>query len=353
MIRTPLLRRLAPLLASVCIASGTAQAAEFGNISINGYGHQSFLRASSNTWLGADSSGTVSDNVYALVVTANVDGKSKVWAQLASISGTSIDVHWFYLDRVLSDSLTVRAGKVLAPLGFYNDIIDARFLQQSTILPLLYQPDVDLIDEAYGGAGATWTMPLAGGRLDFDLYGGQIVEEPGATIVTKQKGLIGGRIDWRTPIDGLRLMLSASTKSLRVATDPEDTRKASMILSAGWQRDALDVKAEYGQIDSSMGGRSDTTKAFYLQAGYSLTDAWIPFVRYDVLHAPGHSSSDPATYQNGLSIGVTYRLNPNVAFRLENQFNSGYAAAVLSGETAAGQGQKTWQMLGASMAFIF
>ncbi|RPH43916.1 MAG: hypothetical protein EHM87_12205 [Burkholderiales bacterium] len=351
--RPSLLRGAAAALASLTLAGGAAHAAEFGNITINGYGNQSFIRTTDNAWLGADSSGSFKDNVFALVVTAKLDERSKIWSQLASISGSSIDVHWFYVDRTFGDQLTLRAGKVLAPLGFYNEYIDARFLQQSTILPLLYQPDTDLVDEAYGGLGGTWSTSLGGGKVDVDLYGGQIVEHAAVAALQKQKGLIGARIDWRTPIDGLRLMLSASTKKQLTIGDPDDTTKTSMIVSAGYDVGPLELKAEFGHIKNSMGGTDSTTSVGYLQAGYSLTDNWIPFARYDMLRAPGYDSADASTYQNTLALGITYRVNANLAFRLENHFNTGYGAAALSGETAAGQGQKTWQMLAASVAFIF
>jgi hypothetical protein len=347
------LRGAIAALALGAIAGAPAVAAEFGNITINGYGHQSFIRTTQNTWLGADSDGAFKDNTLALVVTAKLDERSKFWAQLTTISGSSIDPHWFYVDRQFTDRLTVRAGKVLAPLGFYNEFIDARFLQQSTILPGLYQPDTDLVDEAYGGVGATYVVPAGSGRVELDLYGGQIIEHASVANQLKQKGLIGGRIDWRTPWDGVRLMLSASTKSQQMVGDPTDIRKNSMILSAGWNPGAWDLKAEYGRIDRSMGGSSTATEAFYLQAGYALTDQWIPFARYDVVRAPGYDSADPATYQNTVALGVTYRVNSGVALRLENHFNSGYAQAALSGETPAGTGRKSWQALAASIAFIF
>ncbi|MEN9317327.1 MAG: hypothetical protein RIS35_3720 [Pseudomonadota bacterium] len=349
----PFLRRAAAAIAATSLIAGSAVAAEFGNVSINGYGHQSFIRNAANTWLGADADGSFKENVLALVVTAKLDDRSKFWAQLASISGSSIDPHWFYVDRQMTDRLTLRAGKVLAPLGFYNEFIDARFLQQSTILPALYQPDTDLVDEAYGGVGGTYAVPAGAGRFELDLYGGQIVEHASAAGQQKQKGLIGGRVDWRTPWDGLRLMLSASTKTQRLANDPDDTRKTSMILSAGWNPGAWDLKAEYGRIDRSMGGESGTTQAFYLQAGYALTDQWVPFARYDVLRAPGYDSGNAATYQDTVALGVTYRVSSNVALRLENHFHSGYAQAALSGGTASGSGQKSWQTLAASLMFIF
>lgn len=348
----PIPCRAALAAVALTLAAGAAQAADVGNLSINGYGHQSFVRNSANRWLGADSSGSFTDNALALVVTARLDERSKFWAQLASISGSSIDAHWFYVDRQMSDRLTLRAGKVLAPLGFYNEFIDARFLQQSTLLPALYRPDTDLVDEAYGGIGGTYGVPLPSGRLDVDLYGGQIAEHASAAA-QKQKGLIGTRLDWRTPVDGLRLMVSASTKTQRLETDPDDTRKTSTILSAGWTPGAWDLKTEYGRIARSMGGQESTTDVWYVQAGYTLTDQWIPFARYDRLRAPGYDASNPATYQNTVAVGVTWRMNSNVAFRLENHFHSGYGQAVLTGETPAGDGRKTWQTLAASVAFIF
>ena len=347
----PSLKRLA--LVSALLGCGAASAADFGNLTLNGYGHQSFLRNTENTWLGADRDGSFKENTFALVLTAKLDDRSKFWAQLATLNGSSIDPHWFYVDRQVNDRLTVRAGKVLAPLGFYNEFIDARFLQQSTVLPALYQPDTDLVDEAYGGVGGTYVVPAGSGRVELDLYGGQIVEHASIAASVKQKGLIGGRVDWHTPWDGLRLMVSAATKQQRMEGDPDDTRKTSYILSAGWNPGAWDLKAEYGRIERKMGAEKGTTEAYYLQAGYALTDAWIPFARYDVVRTPGHDASNPATYQNTWGVGVTYRIDSNVALRLENHFHSGYGQASLSGETPAGTGQKTWQTLAASVLFIF
>jgi hypothetical protein len=148
-------------------------------------------------------------------------------------------------------------------------------------------------------------------------------------------------------------MASIAQKKQLVDGDPADTTKNISILSAGWNVGRWDLKAEYGRIAASMNGLTSTTTASYVQAGYSISDSWVPFARYDVLRAPGYDSSNPATYQNIVALGVTYRLNANVAFRLENHFNSGYGAAVLSDETQAGRGTKTWQTLLASVAFIF
>ncbi len=345
---------------AVAVAAATlsapAVAADFGNISINGYGHVLYLKPSANTYLGADKDGSFKDNLFSLVVTAQLDTKSKVWAQITSINGSSFDAHWFYIDRILSDNLTVRAGKVLAPLGFYNEFIDARFLQQSSVLPLLYQDPSDLVTESYGGAGMTWSQSTGAGRVALDLYGGQIVEHGNASAgaSTKQKSLVGGRIDWNTPIDGLRLMVSATSKKQQEPNTTVDVSKTGTIFSVGYRMDKLDFKGEYGILSRSVsGGPSDKLKTGYLQAGYDLTDKWVAFARYDTLRAPGYSSSDDSTYQNDIALGVTYKWNSNLSMRLEHHTYKGYAAPVLGGEVVAGQGKKDWNMIGASVNFIF
>lgn len=346
-------RRAAGAGALALLAAGPAAAAEFGNITITGYGHQSYVRSSANQFLGGDKTGSFKDNIFSTVWSAKLDDRSRLWAQLTANSGEAINVDWFYIDRQLTDSTVIRAGKVLQPIGFYNEIIDARFLHKSTVLPLLYQPDTDLVDEAYGGVGVGHTMSLGKGQATFDLYGGQIVEHAAVAADQRQKHLLGVRADWRPDIDGLRLMVSAADKKQRVVTDAADTTKRSYLVSAEYRTGDWEVRAEGGSIDRKLAGVSDKTRVWYLQTGYDINERWQAFVRYDDLRAPGFDASDASTYQRTVAVGGTWRINSNISFRLEQHFNKGYAAPVLSGETAAGTGKTDWQLFAASVNFIF
>lgn len=347
-------KRQAVLAAAVCLAfqAGSASAVEVGGLNIHGYGHSMYLKPSANRYLEADKDGSFRDNTFALVLSANVAARTKVWAQLASINGSSLDVHYAFVDHALNDDLNVRAGKVLLPIGFYNEIIDARFLQRSGVLPMLYQGATDLVDEAYGGVGLSYAKSVGAGKLTADGYGGQIVEHA-AAAGSKQKSLFGGRLEYRTPIEGLRVMLSAASKRQQLAPATPDITKRTALLSAEYRLDQWDFKAETGRLNRTGYGAEQTTKVYYLQAGYDINDTWSAFVRNEGLQAPGYSSSDPATYQKSVGLGVTYKINSGVSLRLEHHFNKGYGMAVLTDETPAGQGKEKWQMFGASVNFIF
>jgi hypothetical protein len=347
-------RRLVALLAAIgaTLTVGTAQALEVGGLEIHGYGHQMYLKTTANKFLAADRDGSFRDNILALVLSAGIAERTKLWAQLASVNGESMSAHYFYIDHAVNDDLNVRLGKVLLPIGFYNEIIDARFLQRSGVLPMLYQPATDLVDEAYGGAGVSYGKSLGAGRLTVDGYGGQIVEHASAAS-GKQKSLVGGRLQYRTPIEGLRVMLSGASKRQQENGATGDVAKKSTLLSLEYRRDHWELKSEIGQIRRSGLGTDQTTRVSYVQAGYDFSDTWSAFVRNDSLQAPGYSASDPATYQKSLGLGVTYKLNSGVSLRVEHHFNKGYGMAVLTDETAAGQGKEKWQMLGASVNFIF
>lgn len=347
-------RQAAGLVGTLALlAAVPSAAADFGNISVNGYGHQMYARTSANEYLGADRSGSFKDNIFSMVWSAKLDDRSRLWAQITSLSGESLAAHWFYVDRQLTDATVIRAGKVLQPIGFYNEIIDARFLQKSSVLPLLYQPDTDLVDEAYGGVGVGHTVKAGKGEAIIDLYGGQIVEHASVAATQRQKHLLGARVDWRTGVDGLRLMGSVADKKQQVQGDPADTTKRSLLLSAEYRTGDWELRGEAGSIDRKLAGVSAKTRVWYAQAGYDINDRWQVFTRYDDLRAPGFDSADASTYQRTVAVGGTWRINSNIAFRLEQHFNKGYAAPVLSGATAAGSGKTDWQLLAASVNFIF
>jgi hypothetical protein len=334
-------------------ASMPAMALDANVLDIHGYGHQLYLQTSKNAYLGADKDGSFQDNLLALVVTASVAPKTKVWAQITANSGESFNADWFYVDHTFDANWSMRIGKALLPVGFYNEIVDARLLQKSSVLPLVYQPDTDLVDEAFGGVGGTWTKDTSAGRLNVDAFGGHIVEHAAVASSQKQKGLVGFRIDYAPPIEGLRLMVSAAAKTNRENTATADTKKNYALLSAEWARNNLDLKAEYGRTRSSTADQVENVTVYYVQAGYDLNDAWSVFGRYDSLSAPALSAISAANSQKTFAAGVTYKLNGNISLRLENHFNKGYAAAVMSGEVAAGAGRERWNLMGASVNFIF
>lgn len=349
-------RRLAKAIGMAFLAVGVqsaAHAVDVGDrLEIHGYGHQGYLQSRDNTYLKADNKGTWDYNALALVFTAKIDDKSKVWAQLHSTSEqTRLD--WAYVDFQLTGNLTGRAGQIKMPFGLYNEIRDIKFLQLSTLEPMLYQKASEMIDESFRGISAIYDHSVGSGSLSWDAYLGQETdwEGTGAETGRKFRLIVGGRATYKPPLEGLKFMASAyNSKVEDTAPLPlANGNKKAWALSADYTNNNFDVKAEYGKKKFF----NEESKTYYVQAGYTFAEKWTPFVRYDYITTDVAEKTDPAHYQKAKVLGLNYKINNNIAVRLENHWNKGYALPVASKEVTAGAGKTDWNMFVASINFIF
>jgi len=331
--------------------AGVAQAAELGGVEIHGYGNQNYLRSPSLPYKLSDGQrDSFDETTVALLFVAPLDEKSKVWTQI-HMTQEKIRLDWAFVDYQLTGSLMGRLGRIKLPLGLYNEIIDAKFLQLSTEAPFLYQEAVGLTAEAYQGLGLVYDLRAAGGDMSLDFFLGQPSrdeEEPALT----PKRLVGGRLTYKTPLPGLRVMASAYRSSVQDATDPLNPVPVSQrawILSGEYKTETIDLKSEYGASKSGDAQRN----AWYVQGGYNLSESWQPFVRYDQLVTDKAQKSDPSYYQKSVVLGLNYKVSSSLSIRAENHFNRGYALPVASENVAAGSGKTSWNFMTASVNFIF
>src|SRR5262249_33602750 len=142
------------------------------------------------------------------------------------IGNYSAKLDWFDLDYHYRDFLGFRAGRTKIPFGLYNETSDVDAARVPILLPesvypvtnrdyLLAQTGVELYGLVrLGGAGA----------IEYRTYGGTIYLDPslGATSRTTYTNLsvpyiLGGRLMWQAPVDGLQL--GASAQTLRIDFD--------------------------------------------------------------------------------------------------------------------------------------
>jgi hypothetical protein len=348
--KQPVHRHVAIALAGIVALAGATTAAADGfsdRIDFHGFGYQSYLQSSKNTYLGADSKGTFDENSFNLVVTAKLDEKSKLWAMIDTDSDGA-RLGWAFVDYSVNDNFVLKAGQSKEPWGWYNEIFDARYLQMSTVVPHMYADAADMRDEAYRGAGLSYSMDAGAGRLSFDAYTGApvVLNSDASAAAEKTYGLIGGVATWTTPVNGLRFRVSGFTHDRKV--DGIVTREKSVVGGVEYVADNWDFKSEYAHRSSD-----STVSSYYVQAGYTFADRWTPFGRYDYIVTDKSLKSDPSYYQKTMVIGLDYKVNSYFSVRVENHFNKGYALPVASGEVEAGAGNDKWNMFGASVNFIF
>jgi hypothetical protein len=327
----------------------TAFAIESEDISIHGYGHQSYLHSADNTYLKADSQGTWTDNDLALLFTAKIDDKSKIWMQLYG-SSDKIRLDWAFVDYQLSNNLTAKVGQIKTPIGLYNEIRDIRFLQVTSLQPLMYQEGVDIMHEAYNGVAFVYKHGLGNGSLTWDVYGGQEVDFEGSTSV-KNRRLTGGRVTYKTPFNGLSFMLSAYRNNHQTIATLAQGAQKFLMFSVDYNNNDWNIKSEYANVDNELNNIKG--KSYYLQAGYTFAEKWTPYARYDYITTDNDQSADPSYYQNSNTLGLGYKINNSINMRVENHWNKGYAMPVASTEVTAGAGKTDWNMFAASVNFIF
>ncbi|HEY4187631.1 MAG TPA: hypothetical protein VGP07_21315 [Polyangia bacterium] len=188
---------------------------------------QGYIRTTRNNYLvHASTSGSFELTEIALNVTQPLTEQLRMGAQIftSQIGGAGdfkMQADWYYLDYRLADWLGVRAGRTKLPFGLYNEINDIDAARVPILLPQAVYPllnrDLLLAQtglELYGYLGLG-----AGGGVEYRLYGGTIFwptpsTPPGTTLVDHRVPyILGGRLMWDTPLEGLRL--GGSMQALR------------------------------------------------------------------------------------------------------------------------------------------
>ncbi len=349
------IKRVYPFIMTGICAVGLFTAAHAAGIELHGYGYQDYVQASKNSYLGADKKGTWDNNFLGLVGAVSLNDKSKLWAQLQASSTDQNRFTWFFVDYQFTNQLRGHIGRVKLPMGLYNEVIDAKNLQISQLEPSIYQGASDMMYDAYHGVGLDYDHDVGAGHLMWQVYAGNIYDYTFdiATADAQDRRTFGGRITYRTPVDGLRFMLTLNRVQMQVITngikDSTMRDEDRAILSASYVTDDYDLKAEYANHKRL----SVTSRGGYVQAGYYLNDKWKPYMRYDYFTTDKSQKSDPSYYQKTFMLGVEYKIGPSLSVRVEDHLNHGYALPVASEEVSAGAGENNWGLFVAGVNFVF
>jgi hypothetical protein len=335
---------------------------------VHGFGYQTYAQTNANTYNGADGKGSWDDNFLGLAASVTLSDKSKLWTQLEASGMDTTHFTWFFVDYQFTDRLRARVGRINLPMGLYNDFIDNKQLQVSELEPSLYQSAAHMVFDAYNGVGIDFDHRLGAGHLNWQVYGGNIVDDLAdvadfnnavniatltdtkpPTNILRNRGTAGGRVTYLSPVEGLKFMISANYVLAEKLSDRSTYDEHREIASLSYATDAYDIKAEYGN-HSLMGV---TSRVGYIQVGNIMIGKVMLYARYDNVVTDYDNRSDPSYYQKTVLLGLGYKLGPNVSVKVENHFNHGYALPVASGEVAARKGLDRWSMFAAGINFAF
>lgn len=130
-----------------------------------------------------------------------------------------VKLDWAFFEYRFNDNVSIKVGKVLIPLGIYNEIRDVGVLLPMYRAPFYPYGESNFVSKSVNGALLTFSFSkLAPWILKFDVYGGQheliewyILDNPlGGDPLTLLEpayhtNIFGSQLWLNTPIKGIRL----------------------------------------------------------------------------------------------------------------------------------------------------
>ncbi|MEP7052522.1 MAG: hypothetical protein ABJB12_19300 [Pseudomonadota bacterium] len=347
-------------------------------VEVHGFVSQGFIKTTANNYLAESKRGSFEFSEVALNFSKDLTDRMRVGMQLFShdlgpLGNYRTRFDWFYLDYRFWDWLGVRAGRTKLPFGLYNESSDIDAARVPILLPQSVYPvaNRDFL-LAQTGAELYGNVPLgAAGVLEYRVYGGTVFFDTAdaATRLTNVSVpyLIGGRLMWQTPLDGLQLGGSAQKLRLDAQVPADQVAQLQMsgalppgitgvlplripallgVGSAEYNAKDLLVAAEYSRWRSSVESpvpafatEASTSERFYLMSSYHVRPWFSPGLYYSVLFGdvgdrsghrpsslrPGAPPLGRGAYQHDLAVSLRFDVNPNWIVKVEGHRMHGTA----------------------------
>ncbi len=217
---------------------------------------------------------------------------------ISGVRSAEADLTYAYVDYMLMDSMTIRAGKFLVPFNVYNDrlyradvakLASPPFMNSGFIIPVKYSETGILL------RGLVDTGTAAG--LDWSVY---YVNGLGQNIDLMPDKAMGARVAVVTPV-GFEMGFSGYNMSV----DEWDESITMLGADVCYSYEGFEFRGEFvrQEIDTSIDG-------FYLQGAYAFLDRYEVVVRYD-----------EADEIDRTTLGANYKLTEDLTFRLAYEFS--------------------------------
>lgn len=388
--------RLVVLWVGLC--SGVAAASEFTDaIQVHGFAGQAYIYTTDNDFFGESSdNGDFDFTELGLNVSASLNSRLQLAGQVLSRRAGEGDKGSLRIDYGLADySLIsgpvsrwgVRVGRILNPLGFYNETRDMAFTRPSIFLPqsIYFDRTRDLAlssdgvhtygEYRTGGSEFFWQFGVAYPRVDNDeleraLLGGL---RPG-DLESDVSYL--GRILWEAGGGHIRVGLSAARVNIDYDPGKIDPFQAGsirfepLILSAQYNAEKWSLTTEYARrhfefdnfhplVDTTFTGESA-----YLQGVYRFARNWDALLRYDLLYTDRNDrNGNDFNSRTGLpafsrfakdwTFGLGWNINQAFLVRVEYHIVNGTAWLPAEDNPNPLSTEKRWEMFAFQASFRF
>jgi hypothetical protein len=355
-----LLRLASTLAVAVSLIASPAMAAEIGqeggllSLDVHAFAGQGFILTTSNNYLDPNTKhGSFQLSDVGINFTKNLD-KLRVGVQLFAqyfgpTGNYNARMDWFYLDYRHRDWLGFRTGRVKIPFGLYNEFNDVDSARVPILLPqsVYSVQNRNFLLAQTGGELYGFVKLGAGGALEYRAYAGTIFLDP-TTMGTSPYQvlnltvpfLVGGRILWEAPIDGLRL--GASVQGLRLDTQllsqmtQFDVRIPAILWvgSVEYAIHDLLLASEYSRwyvkADSSnpmLFPNSPVVESerAYAMVNYRANQWFQPGVYYSVLFPNINNREGRQNRQHDIAATLRFDINANWLVKLEGHYMMGTA----------------------------
>ncbi len=348
----------------ICLLPWQATAFDLGDIRLNGFVSQGYLKSSDNGFLADSEDGTFQFNEVGLTVNTQISDKLRLGAQLLSrdlgeVGNNDVRLDWGFGDYRFADYLGVRVGKVKLPLGLYNEGRDSDFLRPMVLLPQsIYNENQRDMLVAYQGAGLYGNLASeTAGDLDYHLFYGTtnmpddalmlkilrnafsnvsagLGGSPVTDVEEEDSTLYGGALVYNTPLEGLRLGGSYLNSKNDFQAELADLSRGEgrteinnhFVVSLEYINPYFGLVAEYMEMDSSQKFLGVSTpekspQAWYVMLNWFATDQLAFSVLYDVLYADKGDKDGEAFKAQGLPDFLAWRKDLGVGLRYDVSYN--------------------------------
>ena len=358
-------------------------------VQIHAFVSQGFLKSSDNNFLADSKRGSFEFTEVGLNFTKSVTDRLRLGVQLFArdlgpIGDYGAKLDWFYLDYRFTNWLGLRAGRTKLPFGLYNEINDVDAARLPVLLPQVVYPftNRDLL-LAQTGLELYGYVPLGlAGNLDYRLYGGTIYlptppDAPPLVVADFQVPyIIGGRLLWETPIEGLRAGGSAqalrfdTSYKLAPGTPPVFTGLATLKLSLRlWlasiefaRRDLL-LAIEYGRWTGDLDTNvpmllkpfTVVNERVYGMASYHVTTWFTPGAYYSVMYPNVDDRKGRDAYRHDVAATLRFDITTSWILKLEGHFIRGTSELdpKLNDNTPVTMMEKDWALFLAKTTVYF